>query len=238
MKVPVLFTPGVNHTTVAEHTFALILAAMRHLVVEVNHVAKGQWIRITGRELYGKTLGIVGMGRIGREVARRARGFGLSLLGFGNYWEDSFSSDLGIRRCLDFNQLLRESDVITLHTKLTPRTRHLINSGNISLLRKEAVVVNCARGEIVETAALVEALKGNRILAYARPMSWTASRPRPIIPSSVCPMQSSLRTSARGLSRASSARPPARWKTSPFSWPEKSRTPRRICWPMEKVDVP
>ena len=92
MKVPVLFTPGVNHTTVAEHTFALLLAAFRHLVPEANHVAKGQWIRVTGNEICGKTMAIVGMGRIGREVAIRARAFGLKLIGYGNYWEDSFSA--------------------------------------------------------------------------------------------------------------------------------------------------
>src|SRR5262249_28257552 len=76
-KIPVLFTPGVNHTTVAEHTFGLLLAAVRHLVPEINHVAKGQWKRMTGHEIYGKTLGIVGMGRIGREVAIRGKAFGL-----------------------------------------------------------------------------------------------------------------------------------------------------------------
>ena len=80
MKVPVLFTPGVNHTTVAEHTFGLLLAAVRNIVTEANHVAQGRWTRVTGTELYGKTMGIVGLGRIGREVAVRARAFGLNLV--------------------------------------------------------------------------------------------------------------------------------------------------------------
>src|SRR5580658_9599811 len=82
LKVPVLFTPGVNHTTVAEHTFALLLAAMRNSVPEVNAVARGEWKRITGRELCGKTLAIVGLGRIGKEVAIRGSAFGLRLVGY------------------------------------------------------------------------------------------------------------------------------------------------------------
>ena len=167
MKVPVLFTPGVNHTTVAEHTFALLLAAYRHLLPEANYVAKGQWTRITGRELQGKALAIVGMGRIGQEVAKRGKAFGLSLLGYGNYWEESFTTELGVRRCLDLGQLLREADIVSLHTKLTPETRHLLNAGNLGLLRPDAVIVNCARGEIVETSALVAALKAGRLFAYA-----------------------------------------------------------------------
>jgi len=167
LGVPVLFTPGVNHTTVAEHTFALLLAAVRHLVPEVNYVAKGQWKRITGNEIFGKTLAIVGLGRIGQEVAIRGKAFGLKLIGFGNYWEDSFTTELGIRRYSDFDQLMRDADVISLHTKLTPSTRHLIDARTLALLRPGAVIVNCARGEIVETAAIVEALKSKRLHAYA-----------------------------------------------------------------------
>jgi phosphoglycerate dehydrogenase-like enzyme len=167
LRVPVLFTPGVNHNTVAEHTFALLLASLRNLVVEANHVAAGRWTRITGSELHGKTLAVVGLGRIGREVAIRARAFGVSLIGFGNHWDDAFAREVGLERVLSFDELLRRADVVCLHTKLSPTTRHLINAGNIGLLRPTAVIVNCARGEIVETRALVEALKARRILAYA-----------------------------------------------------------------------
>jgi phosphoglycerate dehydrogenase-like enzyme len=167
LRVPVLFTPGVNHTTVAEHTFALLLAAVRNLVPEANFVARGEWTRITGTELCGKTLAIVGLGRIGREVAVRARAFGMKLLGFGHYWDDDFARANEITRVEEFGDLLRRADVVSLHTKLTPETRHLINAGNIALLRPGAVIVNCARGELVELAALVSALKSRSILAYA-----------------------------------------------------------------------
>jgi D-3-phosphoglycerate dehydrogenase / 2-oxoglutarate reductase len=167
MKVPVLFTPGVNHTTVAEHTFALLLAAVRNLVPEANHVARGEWIRVTGTELCGKTMAIVGLGRIGREVAVRARAFGMKLLGHGNFWDEDFARQNEITRVASFEDLLRRADVVSLHTKLTAQTRHLINAGNIGNLKPGAVIVNCARGELIELAPLVAALKSNSILAYA-----------------------------------------------------------------------
>jgi phosphoglycerate dehydrogenase-like enzyme len=138
LKVPVLFTPGVNHTTVAEHTFALLLAAVRNLVVEANHTAAGRWTRITGTELYGKTLAIVGFGRIGKEVASRAHAFGLKLIGYGNYWDENFAHQYGIERIEDFADVLRRADIISLHTKLTPQTKHLINAANIGLLKPGA----------------------------------------------------------------------------------------------------
>ncbi len=167
LKVPVLFTPGVNHTTVAEHCFALLLAAVRNLVVEANHTAAGRWTRITGHEVCGKTLAIVGFGRIGKEVAVRAHAFGLKLIGYGNYWDEDFARWYGIERVTHFDDALRRADFVSLHTKLTPATKHLINAGNIRLLKKGAVIVNCARGEIIELSALVEVLKSGHLLAYA-----------------------------------------------------------------------
>jgi phosphoglycerate dehydrogenase-like enzyme len=167
LRVPVLFTPGVNHTTVAEHTFALLLAAVRNLVPEANYVARGEWTRITGTELCGKSLAIIGLGRIGREVAVRARAFGMKLLGHGHHWDDEFARLNGITRVESLTDALRQADVVSLHTKLTAETRHMIHSGNIGLLKPGAVIVNCARGELIELAALVLALKSRSILAYA-----------------------------------------------------------------------
>jgi phosphoglycerate dehydrogenase-like enzyme len=167
LRIPVLFTPGVNHTTVAEHTFALLLAAVRNLVVEANHVAAGRWTRITGNEVCGKTLAIVGFGRIGREVAIRARAFGLRVIGYGNYWDEDFARWHDITRVESFDELLAQADFISLHTKLTAQTRHLIHAGNIVRLRPGAVIVNCARAEILELGALVAALKSGHLKAYA-----------------------------------------------------------------------
>lgn len=167
LKIPVLFTPGVNHTTVAEHTFALLLAAARNLVIEANHTAAGRWTRITGREIHGKTMAIIGFGRIGKEVAQRAAAFGLKLIGYGNYWDEAFAEKYQITRVTDFNDALRQADIISLHTKLTPSTKHLINATNIGLLKPEAIIVNTSRGDLIELAPLVAALKTKQILAYA-----------------------------------------------------------------------
>jgi len=167
LKVPVLFTPGVNHTTVAEHTFALLLAAMRNVVPEANSVARGEWKRITGRELWGKTLAIVGLGRIGKEVAIRATAFGLRLIGYDVFWDDGFAGKYAISRCATIDALLEQADIVSLHTSLNAETRHLINAGNIGKVRKGAVIINCARGELVETAAVAGALRSNHLLAYA-----------------------------------------------------------------------
>ena len=165
-KIPVLFTPGVNHTTVAEHTFGLLLAAVRQLIQEANYVSKGQWKRLTGHEILGKTIGIVGLGRIGKEVAIRARAFGLNIIGYDIYWPETLTSELGVKRYTDLNELLKASDVISLHTNLTAETRHMINANTLKLLRKDAIIINCARGELVDTAAMVEALKANQIAWY------------------------------------------------------------------------
>lgn len=167
LKIPVTFCPGVNHTTVAEHTLALLLALCRSLVNEVNYVRSGQWKRITGYELHGKTIGIVGLGRIGKEVAKRARAFGMNLLGIGNYWDDSFASEHGIKRVADLDDLFRGCDVVTLHTKLTERTRRMVDARRLSLGRPGLMLVNCARGELVDTTALVSALQSGQLGGYA-----------------------------------------------------------------------
>ncbi|HRP04422.1 MAG TPA: NAD(P)-dependent oxidoreductase [Opitutaceae bacterium] len=202
LKVPVLFTPGVNHTTVAEHCFALMLAAVRNLVVEANHVAAGRWTRITGN----------GFGRIGKEVAVRARAFGLKLIGYGNYWDEDFARWYDIQRVDTIDDALRQADIVSLHTKLTPQTRHLLNAKNLPLLRKDAVIVNCARGEIIELSALVAALKSKHLLAYAADVLDQSRRPR-TIRCSVCPMSFLPLTSARAPMRASSVRHPVPSKT-------------------------
>jgi D-3-phosphoglycerate dehydrogenase len=167
LKVPVLFTPGVNHTTVAEHTFALLLATARNLVTEANHVAAGRWTRITGSELCGKTLAIIGFGRIGKEVAIRARAFGIKVLGYDLYWDEDFARWHDVERVQDLDALLSRSDIVSLHVNLTPQTNHLLNGQNLSRLRKGAIIVNCARGELVEVEGLVAALKSGHLRGYA-----------------------------------------------------------------------
>lgn len=166
-KIPVTFCPGVNHTTVAEHTFALLLALCRNLVEEANYVRAGQWKRITGHELHGKSIGIIGLGRIGKEVAKRSVAFGMTVFGYGNHWDESFASENGVTRLADPDELFRRCDVVTLHTMLTDRTRHLVNAARLALAKPGLLLVNCARGEIVDTAALLDALRSGHLGGYA-----------------------------------------------------------------------
>ena len=167
LKIPVTFCPGVNHTTVAEHTFALLLALCRNLVEEANYVRAGQWKRITGHELHGKSIGIIGLGRIGKEVAKRSVAFGMTVFGYGNHWDESFASENGVTRLADPDELFRRCDVVTLHTMLTDRTRHLVNAARLALAKPGLLLVNCARGEIVDTAALLDALQSGHLGGYA-----------------------------------------------------------------------
>ena len=164
--IPITFCPGVNHTTVAEHTFALLLALVRNLVEEANVTRAGEWKRLTGNEIMGKTLAIAGLGRIGKETATRAKAFGMEVKAFDLYWDEEFAQRHGIRRCLSFDELCAEADVISLHVNLTEETRNLLNTDSISKLKDGAIILNCARGELVETSAMVNALESGKLGGY------------------------------------------------------------------------
>ncbi len=166
LGVPVFFTPGVNHTTVAEHTFCLLLAMVRHLVDEVNHTRAGRWTRVTGNELWRKRMGLVGLGRIGIEVARRARGFEMELWGYGNHWPEE-AAELGIVRSASLEELFSNCDVVSLHTRLRDDTRRLVNRDLLGCMREGALLINTSRGELVDTAAVLEALDAGRLGGYA-----------------------------------------------------------------------
>ncbi len=165
-KIPLTFCPGVNHTTVAEHTFALMLALFRNLVEEANHVSKGEWIRVTGNEIMGKTIAIIGLGRIGKEVALRASAFGMKVIGFDLYWDSEFAEKYAVQRCESAEQALMQADVVSLHVNLSGETRSLINEERISKMKKGVVILNCARGEIVNTSHMIAGLKSGQVGGY------------------------------------------------------------------------
>ncbi len=166
LNVPVTFCPGVNHTTVAEHVFGLILAIYRGIVDESNYVKSGNWKRLTGHELFGKTIGVIGVGRIGKEVSTRARAFGMRAVGFDVYWDDPFARQYEVKRAGSVEELLKSSDIVTLHTSLGDETRNLINAQRLGVMKNGSVLINTARGELVETDALVAALKSNHLLGF------------------------------------------------------------------------
>ena len=165
-KIPLTFCPGVNHTTVAEHTFALLLALSRQLITEANHCASGEWVRLTGNEIMGKTISIIGMGRIGKEVAIRAKAFGMKAVGFDLYWDDEFASQYEVTRCVSIEEALSIGEVISLHVNLTEETRELINAESISQMKDGVIILNCARGEIVNSDDLADALNREKVGGY------------------------------------------------------------------------
>jgi len=162
--VVVTNTPDVLTETTADFAWTLLMAAARR-VVEADHFARsGQWHKwewdlLWGADVFGKTLGVVGFGRIGRAVARRALGFNMRVL-----YQDAVRADAAVERELratrmDLEPLLAESDFVSLHTRLLPETRHLMGERTLKLMKKSAVLVNAARGPVVDEAGLVRALK-------------------------------------------------------------------------------
>ena len=166
LKIPVLFTPGVNHTTVAEHTFGLLLGLAKHIVTTASAARRGEWLRLTGHEILDKTIGIIGLGRIGKEVAIRARAFGMKTIGFDVYWDEKFATANNVQRAASLDEVYAASDYISLHTNLTPETRDMISAKSIPKMKKGVLILNCARGEIVHTADMVAALKSGQVGSY------------------------------------------------------------------------
>jgi len=166
LGIPVLFTPGVNHTTVAEHTFLLLLSLEKNLLFHTDSTRAGGWKRQTGHELLGKTIGIAGMGRIGKEVAIRAKAFGMRPVGYDIYWDEKFAAEHAIERAATLDDLFANADYISLHTNLTPETRELIRAETIQKMRPGVIILNCARGEIVNTDDMAAALASGRVRGY------------------------------------------------------------------------
>jgi D-3-phosphoglycerate dehydrogenase / 2-oxoglutarate reductase len=165
LGIAVINAPGGNTVSVAELTFGVLLSLLRHVHEAANSMSRGEWKRsaLGGTELRGRTFGIVGLGRIGSEVARRARGFGVKMIGFDPYVSEPRFEELGVERTASLAELMARADVVTVHVPLTAQTSGMIGANEISLLRRHAIVLNLARGGIVDEDALVDAIRGNRI---------------------------------------------------------------------------
>ncbi len=162
-------TPGVLDETTADVAFMLVLAAARRLGEGERLLRAGKWewwgpMQLRGLDVWGKTLGIVGMGRIGRAVARRGKGFGMEILYHNRSRNEDAEEELGARY-VELEDLLRESDFVSIHTPLTQDTRHLISERELGLMKETAVLVNTSRGPVVDEAALADALAEGRIFA-------------------------------------------------------------------------
>lgn len=170
-KIPVGHTPGVLTETTADFTWALLLSAARRVVESSNEVHDGIWRPwgpdvLCGLDVHGATLGIIGLGRIGKAVARRAVGFSMRVLYYEPQRLPEVEQELGVSyRPLD--ELLAQSDFITLHVYMTDTNRHMINEEKLSLMKPNAILVNTSRGGIIDVNALYNSLKDNQIRAAA-----------------------------------------------------------------------
>ncbi|ADU71836.1 hydroxyacid dehydrogenase [Pantoea sp. At-9b] len=165
--IPVLTTPATNAQSVAELTLALMLNCARRLPFFQQEVAAGRWTRSgDGEELQGKTLGLVGFGEIGRRVARVAQAIGMQVA----FFDPALAADADVadaRRCASLDELLPLADVLSLHCPVTPKTRQMINVSSLALLPKGAILINTARGELVDEVALATALQNGQLRAAA-----------------------------------------------------------------------
>jgi D-lactate dehydrogenase len=157
--IKVANVPTYGEHTVAEHAFGLILAISRKILAAVNKAKSGDFTPegLEGFDLFGKTLGVVGAGHIGKNVINLGRAFGMNVLVFSKHVDEELIKDQGIK-FVDFDTLLGSSDIITLHVPATAETEHMINMGNIEKIKRGAVLINTARGSLIETQAILEAL--------------------------------------------------------------------------------
>jgi phosphoglycerate dehydrogenase-like enzyme len=160
--VAVAIAPGTNHECVAEHTFSLILALAKGLILQHAAVLAGQWPRQATIPLRGRNLGIAGLGRIGKAVAIRGAGFGMKLLAHEPFPDQAFVTQHKVT-LMPFDQLAKEADFLSLHVPMTPESRYLINKRTLALMKPTAFLVNTSRGGLVNEKDLMEALAGRRI---------------------------------------------------------------------------
>ncbi|CAA9533802.1 MAG: D-3-phosphoglycerate dehydrogenase [uncultured Thermomicrobiales bacterium] len=168
--VAVCNTPGILTETTADLAFALLMASARRIPEGVDYVRAGRWQTwgprlLLGQDIHGATLGIVGLGRIGQAVAARARGFGMRILATARH-EDPVADELGVEY-RDLDDLLREADFVSLHVDLSPETTGMIGADELALMKPTATLINTARGPVVDTGALVEALREGTIAGAA-----------------------------------------------------------------------
>ena len=181
--IPVGNTPGVLTETTADMAFALLMAAARRVVEGVDYTRAGKWrtwgpTLLLGHDVHGATLGIVGMGRIGQAVTRRARGFDMKVIYYDPFCDEDKVPyvDVAVRCSLD--ELLAESDFVSVHVPLTEETRHLINADTLAQMKPTAILINSSRGPVVDSDALYDALATGNI-AYAA-LDVTDPEPLPV----------------------------------------------------------
>jgi D-3-phosphoglycerate dehydrogenase len=164
--IVVTTAPSANDQAVADLTMGLLLAMLRRIPEATVSVKAGRWERFLGCGLNGKVMGILGLGRIGQNVARRAKGFGVELIGADPFWPEAVAREIGIRR-VEPNELFVQADFFSLHAPLTPETTGLVGEAAIARMKAGVWIVNTSRGKVVDEKAMYEALVSGKVAGYA-----------------------------------------------------------------------
>ena len=155
-------TPGANSDAVADYTFGMMLDLARSISVTDRDLKAGQVKKHLGYPVYGRTLGIIGLGAIGKGMARRALGFGMKVMAYDVFWDEAFAKEHGVQRA-ELEEIYKEADFITLHCGLNEQTRNMIGAEQLRMMKSSAFLINNARGGLVDEAALNEALRSGEI---------------------------------------------------------------------------
>jgi D-3-phosphoglycerate dehydrogenase len=166
LAIPVTNCPGVNQVTVAEHVFALLLSYAKNIIPENQFMREQKWVRLIGSELFGKTMGILGTGNVGKEVAKRAVAFGMKVVAFDKYRSEDFAAQYGITYCDTSEELIAQSDIISLNLSLDPGTNHIIGQPALEIMKDGVVIVNTARAGLVDQDAVIQGIESGKIKAY------------------------------------------------------------------------
>lgn len=172
LDIPVASTPGVNHVTVAEHTFTHILAFFKNYYEEVGYVKEGKWKRLIQHEIYGKRLSIFGLGRIGKELSTRAKAFGLEVKVYDPYADKEFVAKHNLKLCDNLDDLFNDAEIISLHSPLNEDTKHILNAERFAKLNCCPLVVNTARAGLVNKEDVIAALDKKQICGYVGDVMW------------------------------------------------------------------
>lgn len=166
LGMPVTNCPGVNHITVAEHVIALLFTFYKNIHLEYNITKAGGWKRLVGHEVFGKKIGILGLGKIGKELAKKAKALGLEVFVYDPSLDEDFVRNEKIVACRTIEELIEDVDILSLHLPLTQNTKGIINNELLIKAKKKLVIVNTSRALIIDQDSLMDLLRNNKIKAY------------------------------------------------------------------------
>jgi D-3-phosphoglycerate dehydrogenase / 2-oxoglutarate reductase len=171
-NLPIANTPGVNHIAVSEHAFMMLLAFFKNFVKEVNIVKTFKWERLIGHEIWRKKVAILGLGRIGQEMAKRCSAFGLDVWGYDISYDEQFMDTYGVSYMNSVKDLDSSYDIVSLHMPLTPSTKCIINETILSKLKHDVLIINTARADLVGRNALLSHLQQKKEMGYYSDVLW------------------------------------------------------------------